>query len=297
MTTKRKSSSILDRKMTDGVLRSAADPRSDDELFQLALGDEDDHGMWNAIYILHCRATNDIYEKAVAWCSDRSPAKRSRGVDILAQLGIPKRKFPRRSAALWLKMLAHENNPDVLQSLGIAFSHNPNPQAISALVRLGKHKSADVRDAVVRGLMTLDDPRAIAAEIQLTCDKNKGIRDWATFAIGSMIETDSIKIRNALAARLNDSDYETRAEAAAGLAHRKDPRAFAAIHKNLTSNNPGSLFVEAAGELGDSRLLPLLRKLLNDPDQGSWGKYERKKIRIAIIGCKRKSKASIRKSP
>jgi hypothetical protein len=270
----------------------ASDPRSDDELFNRSLKGGDDDGAWDAVCILHCRASSEIYSKAAQWCTDRSPAKRSRGVDILAQLGIPKRTHPKKSADLWLKMLSREKHPDVLQSLGIAFSHNHNRKSITALTKLKNHKSVDVRDAVVRGLMTLDDPRAIAVEIELTRDKNKGVRDWATFAIGSMIETGSIKIRNALADRLNDSDYETRAEAAVGLAHRKDPRAFSVIYKNLTSNNPGTIFVEAAGELGDSRLLPVLRKLLNDPDQGNWGKYERNKIRTAIGQCIRKASNS-----
>ncbi len=266
------------------------DSRSDDELFARSLGDDDDHGTWDAVCVLHFRGTQAIHEKAAAWCADRNPAKRKRGVDILAQLGIPKRRLRRKSADLWLGMLRRETNSGVLSALGVAFSHNPNPKAIPALLMLRKHKSAAVREGVVFGLITLIDPRAIAAEIELSRDRNKSIRDWATFALGSQIDTNTRDIRDALAARLNDSDCDTSAEAAVGLARRKDSRAIPFIVKNLTSTNLSSLYLEAAEESGDPRFLPILRKLLNDPDQGSWEKVERRAIRKAIAKCKIKAK-------
>jgi HEAT repeat protein len=54
----------------------------------------------------------------------------------------------------------------------------------------------------------------------LTQDTAPEVRDWATFALGTQIDLDTSEIRDALAARLNDPDEVTRAEAATGLSRR-----------------------------------------------------------------------------
>ena len=51
------------------------------------------------------------------------------------------------------------------------------------------------------------------------------MRDWATFALGMLASQDTIELREALVARLEDPDPETRLEAVHGLALRGDRRA------------------------------------------------------------------------
>src|ERR1700729_1457703 len=68
-----------------------------DKLFQQTLegdyDDEDDEGgPWEAVSKLQAIAADEVagrlvFDKAVQWCSNNKPAKRRRGVDILAQLG------------------------------------------------------------------------------------------------------------------------------------------------------------------------------------------------------------------
>ena len=51
------------------------------------------------------------------------------------------------------------------------------------------------------------------------------MRDWATFALGTLADEDTPALRDALAARLDDPDEDTRLEAVHGLALRGDHRA------------------------------------------------------------------------
>ena len=63
-----------------------------------------------------------------------------------------------------------------------------------------------------------------------------GVRDWATFALGTLAEADAEELRDALAARLDDPDEDTRLEAVHGLAVRGDPRAEAAARDLLAAH-------------------------------------------------------------
>ena len=67
------------------------------------------------------------------------------------------------------------------------------------------------------------------ALIELTSDPEPGIRDWATFALGTLSPQNTEVLRDALAARLDDSDDDTRIEAVHGLALRGDARALDAV--------------------------------------------------------------------
>ncbi len=66
---------------------------------------------------------------------------------------------------------------------------------------------------------------ALNALIELSADADAKVRDWATFALGTLAEADSPALRDALAARLDDADEDTRMEAVHGLALRGDERA------------------------------------------------------------------------
>ena len=74
-----------------------------------------------------------------------------------------------------------------------------------------------------------DDERVFDALVELTSDPEPGIRDWATFALGTLSPQDTPVLRDALAARLDDSDDDTRIEAVHGLALRGDTRALDAV--------------------------------------------------------------------
>jgi hypothetical protein len=80
-----------------------------------------------------------------------------------------------------------------------------------------------------------------------------------------LLDVDTPAVRDGLARMLADATEETAAQAALGLARRRDPRACDALHARLLREEVGSLWVEAADELGDPRLLPLLERLRPTP--------------------------------
>jgi HEAT repeat protein len=119
---------------------------------------------------------------------------------------------------------------------------------------------------VVNALLARSDKTSVATLIQLSTDKAASVRDWATFGLGSQIDVNSPSIRKALADRLDDPDLDTRTEALMGLARRKDPRALEMLKRELVGLEPTSLVFDAAAELRDRSLLPLIEKHRNTVD-------------------------------
>jgi HEAT repeat protein len=207
-----------------------ADPRSTLELIQEALEYEAEepheapHSYNKALIDLQIRATRDVLDEAMRLCSGDRPEEKILGADILGQLGIPERVFPKESLAVLLPMLEQETDVDVLQAVAIALGHLGDPEAIPHLIKLKKHPDAGVRYGVVHGLLTYDDESAIEALIELSQDVDEDVRNWATFGLGTQIEVDTPAIRDALYARIADPHDETRGEALVGLARRQDER-------------------------------------------------------------------------
>ena len=158
---------------------------------------------------------------------------RSLGCDLLGTLCNPDQDGWTHEAAVALAGLARtESDPQVLQSLAAAFNHASDPLGVSVLVRLADHPDENIRVAVAIGLpscRTFEDDEDTApildTLLHLIVDDHAEVRDSATFGVGHHLDDDGVIIRDALAARLNDSDYDTRWEAIIGLARRHDPRA------------------------------------------------------------------------
>jgi HEAT repeat protein len=128
-------------------------------------------------------------------------------------------------------------------------------EAILPATRFLYHADPDVRHAVVLALSGHDDHVAIYSLIALTSDPSEHVRDWATFALGTLLETDSPEIRHALISRLVDSDNDTRAEALVGLARRGDRTVVPALEKELASDEVGCRVFDAVEIIGDPDLV------------------------------------------
>lgn len=113
--------------------------------------------------------------------------------------------------------------------------------------------------------LLLQDPTpehpAVQALLDACDDDDPDVRDWAVFGLGVLLDVDSPAVRDALSARLNDEQADTAGEAAVGLARRRDARVLPFLLRELTSPDVGNLYVEAAAELGEPLLLPLLQQL------------------------------------
>lgn len=247
-----------DLKLQEYWAEMRGDPRSIDQLVTAALTEPDENVAWNAVAALHFRGTKEVFEKAEALCHSDCAAERRLGVDILGQLGIPERTYPRECVSLLLAMLDRETNADVLQSIFVAFSHLGQAEAVEPALRYRGHPDAEVRHAVVLALTGYEDARVVDALIELSHDLDANVRDWATFALGQQITLDTPAIRDALADRLSDSDYETRCEGIMGLALRGDRRVIPVISTELASDSVGCSVVEAAVAIPDPQFYPLL---------------------------------------
>jgi HEAT repeat protein len=150
---------------------------------------------------------------------------------------------------------------------------------IWAASRFRRHADSEVRHAVVLALTGHDHPTAVRWLIELTRDSDAHVRDWATFALGSQTDLDTDELRNALAARLDDSDDDTRAEALIGLAQRRDRRVIPALERELSSDCIGSLVIEAAEEIAAPELYSRLMALRQ------WRDMDSNLLERAILAC------------
>jgi HEAT repeat protein len=239
--------------------RMRNDPRTNDELISAALFHaSDDDLYWNAVLKLHRRDTQEVLSRAKELCHSSLYTDRRLGADLLGQLGICERTFPKECLAALLEMFNCEGEAKVLQSILIALGHLHQPEAIVPASRYCKHPNPEVRFGVVSALTGHDDQRAIDMLIELSHDEDSHVRDWATFGLGTISDLDIPALRDALAERLNDVDFDTRCEAIVGLAKRKDSRVVPVIAKELASDCVGSLVVEAVTMIPSTEFYPQL---------------------------------------
>ncbi|MGH1556482.1 HEAT repeat domain-containing protein [Streptomyces sp. L7] len=126
------------------------------------------------------------------------------------------------------------------------------------------HQDAEDRAEAAFGLATAvtgreDDP-AVSALIRLTGDAEPDVRDQATFALGTLAPVDGPDVRDALWARLDDTDPDTREEAVRGLALRRDPRAVPLLGELLAAGNAHPRTLQAAAVLADAAPLSVLEQ-------------------------------------
>jgi len=230
------------------------DPRTVDELVNAALGETDEEIAWNAVCALHWNGTFEALCRAEVLCASHCAKERRLGADILGQLGIPERTFPKECCELLRAMLKVSEVAAVLQAVLVALSHQNDADAIPIVANFSTHPDSEVRHAAVLALSGHETPLALESLISLSNDAVAHVRDWATFALGTLVETDTPAIRHALADRLDDSDNDTRGEALVGLAARKDERVVEALKRELSSECIGSLAIEAAELIGSAEL-------------------------------------------
>jgi len=155
--------------------------------------------------------------------------------------------------------------------LSDAISWCADATALPAVLLLARHADASVRRAVTQALPRLSTaprpPAVVAALVDLSIDPIGDVRDWACYALGTQLsEVDTLELRDALAARLDDPDPNPRCEALLGLARRRDPRAWPAVRTALESDQVRLPEIQAAGALGDPSMHVLVRAQL-----AGWG--------------------------
>jgi HEAT repeat protein len=192
-----------------------------DELFSVVVRERDDDARWGAIQELHALGTRDVFERAVRLCRALGPAERIAGADILGQLNA----FSDDAMSTLVSMLG-DNEPTVVEAVVHALGQQQDARTIDALARVAVHDASNVRWAVATALEDLiGDERAERVMLSLMRDNDTSVRDRATFAVGSLSDHDTPRIRAALFERLRDEERSVANEAALGLARRRDARA------------------------------------------------------------------------
>ena len=220
---------------------------------------EDSHEAWVPIWELQQRGTHEVLEAARTLSQSDNPRERRLGISILGRLGTPERTYPDECFEALANVFEAERDEDTLEAVLNAFYHLDDLRAVKLVAPLKDHPNSDIRYAVVAALSKHEDDLAIETLIPLTADPDEEVRDWATFGLGSLIDSDTPAIRQALLRRLTDDHEETRGEAIAGLARRHDEQGIKVLIEEFRSHDAAyPLIIQAAEESGDPRLYPVL---------------------------------------
>ncbi|MEU8662700.1 HEAT repeat domain-containing protein [Actinoplanes philippinensis] len=186
----------------------------DEALRADADGDEDRR--WELVRHLQRHGGRAALDLAARVAGHAEPAHRGLAADVLSQL----QELREEALTLLLTMARDETDPGVLSSIAVGFGHLGDERSVAPLIALHTHPDADVRHSVAFGLLGRPETAALDTLITLSADEDARVRDWATFGLARQTDADFPRLRDALLARLDDEDDDTRAEAVEGLALR-----------------------------------------------------------------------------
>jgi len=226
-----------------------------DELFGVVVRENDDDARWGAIQALHAVGTREVFERAVQLCRAPGAEERIAGADILGQLNA----FSDDAMNTLMAMLS-DCDASVVEAVVHALGQQQDVRTIEALARVASHEASNVRWAVATALEDLiADERAERVLLALMRDADTSVRDRATFAVGSLSDHDTPRIRAALFERLRDEERSVANEGALGLARRHDARAIPYLADAVESLQ-GEEVEEAVDEITSPEMLAELVK-------------------------------------
>lgn len=242
-----------------------------DALAKLAIGAKTKHVRRKRVNAISRRAPKSVLDLAEHLCASRYRSRRRLGAELVAAASQHSPLVAKKASTLLCKLIDEHRDAEELRTILGAVSNwgvtmfATSPQRIIRRVRSHAfHTNWRIRLQVAQLLGTATDPPSQATLVQLSTDRSAQVRNWATFALGELSEQSSPPILEALANRLQDTDWETRQEAINGLLKRGDPRGVSALLYDLQHGTPSSLLFETAAAQGCVPCLPMLRKLLQD---------------------------------
>lgn len=248
-----------------------------------------------SLAVVHYRGTHVEYDLGRRYIASADSWDRATGAEVLAQLGWGDQTFREESIDALIPLL-NDQEDEVVYSAAVALGHRRADRAVPRLLELAAHANPRVREGVTHGLLGLEDARAVQGLIRLSSDEDRDIRNWATFGLGSMIETDSPDIRRCLKDRLSDPDHEVRGEALVGLATRGEPSVVDALRTEWRGDTISLLSLEAASETGDARLLPHLMEFRDTLDTSEDPCFARA-LAEAMVACTPRTEQGLEEKP
>lgn len=229
------------------VLEESLDIRTPfDELagraLRCAVPDRD--GWREPVAALWRRGDEDSLQAALAWCASEDPARRAFAADVLARLGAADgadgdRPFAAQALPALRELSAGARTPELIGACVTALGEQGEVAVLPEILRHAAHPDVRIRRrvAVALGRPGAGRPRGgVAALTALSADIDNAVRERATTALAGT-GADTPAVREALAARLTDPVRVTAAEAARGLAARRDPRAVDALARMLADGS------------------------------------------------------------
>ncbi|MGC5015598.1 ankyrin repeat domain-containing protein [Streptosporangium sp. DT93] len=203
--------------------------------------DEEAETWWTVASSLSRRGDRDTFEAAVRLCASEDPRKREFAVDVLAEFGFAEGEKPYLEEALPVlrRMAATEGDERVLRSVLGALGHHADPRALPEVLEIvtaGGWTRTQADPAALAAVLPPGHAEGLALLVSMTRDPDPEVRDWATMGLAGLAE-DGEEIREALAARLEDEDLNTVAEATRGLATRGDERARRGVERVLAESD------------------------------------------------------------
>ncbi|MEU0374721.1 ankyrin repeat domain-containing protein [Streptomyces sp. NPDC006283] len=240
-------------------------------------GDPDRDDWIEAVTALWRLGDEETFRTAVGWCASDEPLHQAFAADVLGRLGFRAesggrvvRPFAARALPLLRELSREAKDPEVVQAAVLALGHHGDPASLPEILRHAGSPDAGVRLRVALalcGLVPGDHEEGVRTLIGLTRDAQASVRDWATTGLAG-VDADTPEIREALAARVQDPDAETVAEAARGLAMRQDPRAEEVLTRLLAEEDPeGYAHDTAANAVRHIRDERLRRRLAGTPSR------------------------------
>jgi hypothetical protein len=75
------------------------------------LAESDDEKAWKYVMTLHFHGTQEVFDAAFELTKRKMVIERELGIDILSQLGVPKRVFPRKTIHYLLSFMKMKDRP------------------------------------------------------------------------------------------------------------------------------------------------------------------------------------------
>lgn len=237
------------------------------KLFAKAHKAKTDTNYWNQIFELRKFSNQEMISECFALIESDDFKSKQIGIDVLSQLGKERKNFiPKMFEKIFEIFESHTNQKLISTSL-FAIGHNNEfikNKHLKVLEKFKNANSVDVRYALTFSLLGIKRKTAIKILIELAQDRSLKIRDWATFGLGTQIDTDTQEIRDILYKNSSSNDDQIKQEAIKGLANRNDERVEDIILSELHKENFGSLFFDTLSNLKNGeKFLPIIIQIYN----------------------------------
>ena len=138
---------------------------------------------WNLVLEAQRRPEPLVFDRGVAWTTDRDPVRRQLGAIVLGQLGPPDpRPFLAETEPILMSLLEDEDPGVVVYAL-FALGHQETGDS-EVISRLATHPDREIRHGVTVCFNRRQGPVALRTLLALMEDEDVEVRDWATFGVG-----------------------------------------------------------------------------------------------------------------